>query len=671
MSNTKRVVARQKLADDQSLPPDAAIVAASILLRRALGAAAVTLAETLRPGFVFIIVIPQEAWSVSVRAAWKGMINDLRAGDAWPDIGKVWAGDFKTIDLIEDVAAILASARPCTLFALQSNELPPEVLVSADRVVRLDPLDRSVIDGMLAELCGAAPTSGSLTDAEAAALTPTELRLAYRVGESADDFMGRLEDLLEARETAVVVPPPRKSVRSEPSMDRLHGMDEAVAWGRSLAADFAAYRAGELSWDAVDRGCLLSGPPGCGKTTFVRALAADCGVPLIAATHGEWQAAGHQGDMLKVMRKSFAAARKAAPSILFIDELDSFGDRAAVDSGSHNGSYELQVINALLAEVDGVQGHEGVVIIGACNYPEKLDPALVRSGRLDRHIRIPQPTVRAVAAILREHLGADLPSIDLGRLADLAAGFTGADCERLVRLARRRARSAKRELLLADLEAELLPDDGRPPAERQTAAVHEAGHAVAAMLLLPPGMLISVSLRPSGAFGGATRLRSEWTRVATAAAVEDAIVFLLAGRAAEEVLTGTVTTGAGGDHDSDLARATSIAVQAASAYGYGVAGLVWRGKPEMSDLPKTLAWDPGLTMEVGERLAAAYARALEFIERNRPWVARVADALLSRTMLDASEVMALVRGGRSGDARTTSAAPGAAGQIEDSACPTF
>lgn len=669
-----RVGARQPLEDDQSRPNEAARVAARVLLQRALNNAACDVAETVRPGSVCIVFLHNAAWCQIVEAVWTEMIVAILAAETWPSPVTFATNEIDcALDALgEKVAKVLGSGRGCTMFAIDSDALPPELLISADRLLRLEPLDRSLVDGMLVELCGAGPTSGSLTDAEAAALTPVELLLTYRAGQSANEFMGRLEDLLEARAPAEPIRPSRTTVRSEATMDRLHGMDEAVAWGRSLARDLAAYRDGKLQWDDVDCGCLLSGPPGCGKTTFVKALASDCGVPLITGTYGEWQAAGHQGDMLKAMRKSFAAARRAAPSILFIDEFDSFGDRATLSSSSHNGHYELQVTNALLAELDGVQGHEGVVIIGACNYPDKLDPALMRSGRLDRHIRIPMPGNEAMAAILREQLGDDLGSLDLRRFAYLATGFTGADCERLVRLARRRARSAGRGLEAADLEAELLPTETRPASEMETAAAHEAGHAVAASLLLAPGTLMSVGLRRSGNTGGVTILRSDRARVATEAEVDVSLVFLLAGRAAEEILIGSVSAGAGGDHGSDLALATATALHAVSAFGFGAGGLVWRGKQDINDVPSVLSRNPGLAAEVRGRLALAYGRALHFITDHQTEVSRVADELLSLTVLDASEIEALVKGGvRPTAKQARNADAEAPREMESASCRTF
>src|SRR3546814_617433 len=158
---------------------------------------------------------------------------------------------------------------------------------------------------------------------------------------------------------------------------------------------------GGLRWEDVDCGVLLSGPTGVGKTMFAGALARTCGCPLVSASLGEWQAAGHLGDLLKAMRRTFDEARKCAPCILFIDEIDSFGDRAAFDR--HHRDYGIPLVNAFLEELDGVRGRAGVVVVGATNDPERIDPAIRRPGRLDRTIELGLPDAEALQERSEEH----------------------------------------------------------------------------------------------------------------------------------------------------------------------------------------------------------------------------------------------------------------------------
>lgn len=230
---------------------------------------------------------------------------------------------------------------------------------------------------------------------------------------------------------------------------RVPGMGKIRAWGQQLVRDIADYRAGRISWADVDRGVLISGSPGCGKTTFATALAEECGIPLIIASHSAWQATGHQGDLLKAMRATFAEARAAAPCILFIDEIDSFPNRDTIGHDHH--SYVRQVGNALLAEMDGAVGREGVVVVGACNNPDIVDPALKRAGRLDRHIIVTLPDASGMAEILRVHLGSDLAGEDLSVAGRIGAGHSGAEAEQWVRDARRLARQDGRAVAMDDL----------------------------------------------------------------------------------------------------------------------------------------------------------------------------------------------------------------------------
>ncbi|WP_292492059.1 ATP-binding protein [Mesorhizobium sp.] len=190
-------------------------------------------------------------------------------------------------------------------------------------------------------------------------------------------------------------------------------------------------RPGRLGgWQDVDRGILLSGPPGTGKTTFAGALARTCDVHLVLGSLGRWQAKGHLGDLLKAMRAAFDEARKNAPSIIFIDEIDAVGDREKYSD--HNAQYCTEVVAALLECIDGADGREGVTVVGACNHPHKLDAALVRAGRLDRHVHIPLPDQQGREGILRWHLQGLLPDADLSGIAAKTAGWNGASLEQLV-----------------------------------------------------------------------------------------------------------------------------------------------------------------------------------------------------------------------------------------------
>ncbi|TAN58156.1 MAG: AAA family ATPase [Rhodospirillales bacterium] len=455
---------------------------------------------------------------------------------------------------------------------------------------------------------------------------------AYRPDQSANAYLLRLKQLLNVQNMTPAI-----------TLDQLAGMNEATTWGMTLANDLYEYNAGRIPWSAVDRGCLLFGPPGTGKTTFARALAGSCGLPLISASLAQWQSSGHLGDLLKSMRATFDAARAAAPSILFVDEVDGFGNRSQFKSEYRD--YSAQVVNGFLELLDGITGREGVVVVAACNHPERLDPAIVRSGRLDRSILIPLPDQEAIAKILRYHLGQDLNGIDLKDLAKLANGGTGADVERWVRGARRCARNANRPMVLEDLSAEIRGKVRRVPAESlRRSAIHEAGHAVMTAVYRP-NMLVMASIRQTEESGGGVTIDVGRGAMETRADINFMLVHLLAGRAAEQTLIGDVSAGSGGSANSDLARATALATLSLTALGMDdQMPLLWIGMPNVDSVGPMLNARPDLARKVSALLEQAYEKALNMIQCQSTTVLNVADMLQRRETLDASEIIAIVGG---------------------------
>lgn len=517
--------------------------------------------------------------------------------------------------------------------------LPADLVRAADLDLVLPPLDADAIVEAAETITGS-PSTIRFPAELAQHIAIGDLWLACRPGLDAAVWLARLRTLVERNLAQVkdVVPT---------SLSDLAGMDEAVAWGQALARDLADYGAGRLPWSDVDRGCLVYGPPGIGKTTFARALARSCSVPLLSGSLAERQAHkdGHLGDLLKAMRACFDEARRSAPCILFIDEVDGFGDRAKF--AHQHRDYSIQVVNGLLECLDGLSGRDGVVVVATCNDPSVLDPAILRAGRLDRLIGIPLPNRLALCGILRQHLGADLPDASFSCVALKLLGGTGADAERVVRSTRRRARHAGMPLLTEDLLSEVrsrLGSDERSSEYRRIVAVHEAGHALLGALTSPIG-ITKVTIQATN--GAAGRMTPNWLRehqAPTRARIGTVLRCMLAGRAAEALLLGEVSAGSGDGEDSDLARATWLATASFNAFGTesDEDDLAWFGLPSPEGVGFLLTTRPLLAQRVQSKLAEAYAGAREAIVEHRTVVERIAELLLERGTLEGAEVEALL-----------------------------
>jgi len=516
--------------------------------------------------------------------------------------------------------------------ATSKDAFPEDFVSLADTIVQVRPVSTRDIKAaarMVVRL------ELSDEDAELALRLPLKrLDLVFRVGRSLRRVRSILRKLTDEQPKA---PPPSRVSKDRFLLETLPGMGEAKEWGQCLANELAAWRRGELDWQDIDRGVVLSGPSGTGKTTYARALANSCGVTLIATSYAKWQACGHLGDTLKAMRSSFADAVRVAPSILFIDEIDCIGDRTKF--AGDNAHYSFSVVSGLLEALDGIEKRQGVVVVGACNYPELLDEALMRPGRLDRHIRIPLPDNVARLAILRFH-GVDLPDERLSQIVDRTDGKTGAYLEQLVRGARRRARAQKRALVVEDLVAGLPQLIPLPEDDIFRVAVHETGHA-AVTTILSTGLVLHVSIATkaevSNADGtvalcrGGASVRSQSMTLRTRQHVIDEIAVCLAGMAAEEAFFGEPSNGAGGFVDSDLARATSLAVDLAASSGLG-SSLVFLGQNGSVD--RLLGSNATLRNEVHAILQEAKGRARTVINGQRAIIMSLAHQLAEATHLD-------------------------------------
>ncbi|WP_245369162.1 AAA family ATPase [Sinorhizobium sp. CCBAU 05631] len=429
----------------------------------------------------------------------------------------------------------------------------------------------------------------------------------------------------------------------EPRVEELEGYGEARDWAAELVVDLADWGAGRLAWRDVDAGLLLSGPPGTGKTLFGSALARSCGAKFIGTSSAQWQSKGHLGDMLGAMRKSFREAADAAPSVLFIDEFDSIGDRRTFRGD--NASYSLQVVNALLELLDGSTGREGVIVIAASNFPDHIDPALRRPGRLDRHVAIDLPDREARQQMLSMHLGtADAPE-DLLKAALATSGYSGADLAQVAKDARRVARRQGREARVSDVLAIVPPVAPIGKDERWSASVHEAGHAVVGIELSVAEIEMIVVAREAGhrdASIGHVQWRRQTMPNRSRQSYLDEIAMLLGGMAAEEVILGDVFDGSGGVAGSDLQRASDLATAMLASLGLG--SLQYCDVSTPKELDELRRSDPILRRRVERLLEAELLRAAKTIERRRPEVEKLARAIVKHGVLWRCDVAEIVSG---------------------------
>jgi ATP-dependent metalloprotease len=461
------------------------------------------------------------------------------------------------------------------------------------------------------------------------------LRFAFPPGRSLVDGLRRLRAVQQLKA------PAEPETRSQgPTLRELHGFGEAAEWGLELALDLSDYKSGKIGWEDVDTGVLLSGPPGTGKTMFADALARTCNVPMVFASSAQWQAAGHLNDFLKAMNFSFDEAVSKAPCILFIDEIDAFGDRAVDD---HNADYKRQAINGFLELLDGFNRRTGVVVVGATNLPSKLDPAIKRAGRLDKHIPIPLPNAEARSHIFRFHSGLDIPTAQRDHFLRSTQGMAGADIQQLVRDARRRARRASRPLEVDDVIS-LLPSLHPLPSEHLRAnAIHEAGHAIVGLELAVGELefvriLDNVTLRGPEIVGGAVFSQPPVGRKNRSFYL-DQIALYLAGIAAETLVLGDHSDGGTGGDAADLARATEVATLMETRFGLGRTLMV--ELVEDADLPKLRSLDVDLREAVHRTLNEQKERAISILNLHRSALDETVEELLAVRKLSGVQIASI------------------------------
>jgi len=336
--------------------------------------------------------------------------------------------------------------------------------------------------------------------------------------------------------------------------------------------------------------------------------------------------------MNEVKRVFDDAHQKPKPAILFLDECDAFTDPSkARDPTNWWSTLRAGVLTA----IDGASTEPGLIIIGACNYPEQVDEALRRSGRLDRQIRIPLPDPDSLASMLRSALSGDLPDIDYDRYGQLSLGSTGADIARYVREIRARARDHARPLSEDDVAAVLSPPDNRPEELLHRIAIHESGHAIVAHHLGRTVRSLSLSLKLGGLGGYAISTRPH---MFTRETLHEEVMICLAGRAAEIAFGLEASSGA----SADLAQATELITRAHAVFGFGRS---LTGFGDDADTLRLIADHPDLSAQIDADLHRLWLHTMQIISGHIDAINDLAHALIEQRHLDEAKFLAGIKRG--------------------------
>ncbi|MCM3588550.1 ATP-dependent zinc metalloprotease FtsH [Mesobacillus maritimus] len=420
----------------------------------------------------------------------------------------------------------------------------------------------------------------------------------------------------------------------------------------------------------IPKGILLVGPPGTGKTLLARAVAGEAGVPFFSISGSDFVEM-FVGVGASRVRDLFENAKKNAPCIIFIDEIDAVGRQRGAGLGGGHDERE-QTLNQLLVEMDGFGANEGIIIVAATNRPDILDPALLRPGRFDRQITVDRPDVNGREAVLKVHARnkplAD--SVNMKAIAQRTPGFSGADLENLLNEAALvAARQNKKKIEMEDIDEATDRVIAGPAKktrviskkERNIVAFHESGHTVIGLILDDADIVHKVTIVPRGQAGGyAVMMPREDRYFMTKPELLDKIVGLLGGRVAEEIVFGEVSTGA----HNDFQRATNIARKMVTEYGmsdklgplqFGQAqgGQVFLGRDIHNEQNYSDAIAYEIDLEIQRIIKESYARAKQILTDNRDKLDIIAKTLLEVETLDAEQIRHLADHGKLPDRSST------------------
>ncbi|MET4524065.1 AAA family ATPase [Bradyrhizobium sp. JR18.2] len=570
-----------------------------------------------------VIRVPAAAWVAPVEAAMERL--NARA--------QVFArdGSSRSAHKAEvgngDVAGHLGKGRMVVGIAPSMATLPRALVAAADVTIELR-IDSDIVGRAIARFTKAATAPEGIE--RLGHLDLHDIVSAFRGGSKPAEIVERLD---------------RTALRlSSPRTDRLPRLVDAIEygrardWGLALGKDFSEYQKNSgLAFRDIGANALFAGPPGLGKTYYCRILCAHLGIPLIATSISETFAtsAGYLDSVIKAVRDTFAKAEASAPCAILWDEIDALPSRATLGR-SNASTWWTPVVAEFLTLLDSAVGGDrpGVFVWGATNYPDRVDAALTRPGRLDRVIHFAAPGPEGIVSIARHHLAGELAGLDLAPIGQLGLGRSPAEIAGAVKTARSAARAEKRALNYNDLVEALAPRVDLDAPTLRRIAEHEAGHVVTAIALAVDDV-VAVDIGGDRGALGRTVMRQH-TQIETRATIENRVVAQLGGRAAEVVIyDGNCSANAGGGESSDLARSTEAVAALRVSMGLGD-GLAYLGDP--ASATQALRFDPKLRAAVDRDLATLHARAVEIVRSHRAALDAIATALVERRHLSGDEV---------------------------------
>ncbi len=419
----------------------------------------------------------------------------------------------------------------------------------------------------------------------------------------------------------------------------------------------------------IPKGVLLVGPPGTGKTLLARAVAGEAGVPFLSISGSDFVEM-YVGVGASRVRDLFDKAKRQAPSIIFIDEIDAVGRHRGAGMGGGHDERE-QTLNQLLVEMDGFGANEGVIVIAATNRPDILDPALLRPGRFDRQVTVNYPDQKGRVAILKVHArGKPIgPDVDFESVAHATVGFTGADLENLLNeAALLAARRGKKAITMAEVdEAALKVEVGgekkshkMSESAKKLTAFHEAGHAVSSYYLEHKDPVHQISIIPRGLAGGYTLYRPVEDKTYTSKnELLDNLVSLLGGRVAEELVLGDISSGA----SNDIQRATQIARDMVTKYGMSdKIGPIFFGSDNNEvflgkDFSHVRDYSENVASQIDDEIerliSEAYEKTKQILNDHMDKLQQVAEILLQQDKIEGKEFTAIMEGRAPDDSTET------------------